>query len=421
MNLSYILRDCGKLFSGTFVAMLLHLLISPLLTRLYSPADFGVFGYLAAIVMTVAVFTNLRLDMVLPALKSFSHALLLAQFMVLVGAAAGLVALVLLVLTGPLWKNSFPQVTTMGAAIYLLPLAMFVYASFTSMRSLAVRKARFGEIGRAQIWRAVALALLWLGLGYSQVVTAPGMGLIVGQIVADILFALLLLRAQSSRARSFLATFDVGRLSRAISAQRRIIASVASSQLVAGLHSRMTILTIGAVFGPVEAGYYTLAERITGAPEVLSTIIGDVYRQRAARSYFAGENFSRLMLSILGLTLLLSVVPYGIAIYLTPSLIGPILGADWQPAAFTVMLVLVTSLVSFNCATVDKSPVIVGAHRYLVLFQVLRLVAEVVPSAFAVAGWLRYEPYLAFVVAGRSVVMLGDTVVGYVLSSRVRR
>jgi O-antigen/teichoic acid export membrane protein len=309
--------------------------------------------------------------------------------------------------------------TAMGFTIYLLPLATFVYSIYSAARALAVRKAKFSEIGRAQIWRAVAWSLVWMGLGYSQVVTAPGGGLIIGQVVADLFFAVLLLRGQSPRARLFLLNAGAVRQKQAISAHRGIILSIFLSQLLASFHSRLTLLTIGAVFGPVQVGYYTLSERIVAAPEVASSIIADVYRQRAAQAYFKREKFNRLMLNILGLTLLLSVIPYGIAIYLTPKLVVPILGAEWQPAAFTIKLVLISSLISFNCATVDKSPLIVGAHRYMVIFQAVRLLVEVIPAVCAVVGLLSLEAYLIFIVAGRSLVMIGDTGVGYVLASKV--
>jgi len=196
----------------------------------------------------------------------------------------------------------------------------------------------------------------------------------------------------------------------------KIVLSVASSQLIASGYSRVTILTIGIVYGPLEAGYYAFAERLAGGADVFSSAIGDVYRQRAAKRFASGREFRSLMLAVLRITVGVSVVPFLLVLLLIPNYFAVVFGETWAPASFTMMAVVVGTMASFNSAPVDKAPVIVGAHRYIVIVQGLRFIVELLPAVFAWSTDLGYESYLIIVIFGRCVVYAIDTGVGYVLA-----
>jgi O-antigen/teichoic acid export membrane protein len=115
----------------------------------------------------------------------------------------------------------------------------------------------------------------------------------------------------------------------------------------------------------------------------------------------------------------ISLIPFSIVIYFAPSYMGLFFGTEWQPAAFSMIVMLCGALIGFNSNPIDKASVIVGAHRYMISWQVMRLIADAVPAGCAIAGWLGYESYLVMSVAGRSLLYVFDTVMGFVFASRV--
>ena len=63
LNQSEFLRNVSFLISGTLIAQLISILSSPVLARLYSPADFGIFASFMTIVGIISTFCTLKYDL----------------------------------------------------------------------------------------------------------------------------------------------------------------------------------------------------------------------------------------------------------------------------------------------------------------------------------------------------------------------
>src|SRR5690606_21592699 len=59
-------RNVAVLAGGTALGQLLTIAASPVLTRLYDPADFGVLGVYAALLTTITTVASLRYELAIP-------------------------------------------------------------------------------------------------------------------------------------------------------------------------------------------------------------------------------------------------------------------------------------------------------------------------------------------------------------------
>ena len=59
-------RNVLTLFTGTAIAQAIPILISPILTRLYSPNDFGIFSAYLAIVSILGLFATWKFELAIP-------------------------------------------------------------------------------------------------------------------------------------------------------------------------------------------------------------------------------------------------------------------------------------------------------------------------------------------------------------------
>ena len=69
------LKNIITLMTGTTIAQAMPIAISPILTRLYSPEDFGVFGLYMAIASIASVFVSGRYELAIMLPKSDDDAL----------------------------------------------------------------------------------------------------------------------------------------------------------------------------------------------------------------------------------------------------------------------------------------------------------------------------------------------------------
>jgi O-antigen/teichoic acid export membrane protein len=415
---SVFLRDVGFLAWGVAIAQIALLACSPILTRLFTPEAFGAFSLVMAAAGMISVFATLRLESILPAVKSTVRALHLLQLLLMVAAAVSAVALAAVIAFGDGISAALSMPAGGSASLYALPALVMTFAAYSGVRSWLIRQGRFKPIGRGQVGRVAVCLTVSIGLGVAGAFAkAPGLALAVGQAAGDFFYGLALLRHITPRELRVLATPRLSRIRKALAANSGIVRALVSAQALAAIYGRLPIIAIAAAFGPAPAGWYALAERVTGAPTALiANAIGDVYRQRAAAAYHAGKPFDDLMRRVLAMTLALSVVPFVIAMLLTPRYLGLVLGEEWQAAGFTVVVLLVYELVGFNSTPVDKAAIIVGANRYIMIWQTARLVIEVAAALAAIMGWIGYEAYLIAIVAGRSAVYVWDLSVQYTLA-----
>ena len=416
---SRFVRDTGSLATGVVVAQLIGLAISPVLTRLFTPADFGVYSLVVSMSSIAGVFATLRLESIIPAVKSGTDAMRLMQLMFGLSCLTGLVALPLIVIFAKPLAQALSLPVAGEATLYLVPVLLVALAFFSGIRAWCIRHGRFEAVSRGQIARAVCAALVWLGLGWTGLAQGPGLALSAGQGAADLVFSGVLYQSLTRREWRTLISPRWGRIRTALKRNANMVRTLVSSQAIAALYSRMPIIVIAAVFGPTQAGFYALAERVVGAPAALiANTIGDVYRQRAANAHRDGLPFDGLMRQVLVLTLALSVVPFVVAMALTPKYFGAVFGQQWQPAAFTMTVMLFGALVAFNSTPIDKAAIIVGASGYILTWHILRLVIEIAAAICACMGVIGYETYLIAIVAGRMGLYAWDVFVEHSLAAR---
>jgi O-antigen/teichoic acid export membrane protein len=136
---------------------------------------------------------------------------------------------------------------------------------------------------------------------------------------------------------------------------------------------------IGGVFGNAILGFYSMAERIISAPVALiSNALGDVYRQRASVSWRESGSFDSLYWKTLLLTSVTGVPVFSVGILFAPNLFVLILGDDWRIAGEYAQIMLVGGLFGFITSPVDKGAVIVGASKFIILWNLARLLGIVI-------------------------------------------
>jgi O-antigen/teichoic acid export membrane protein len=309
-----------------------------------------------------------------------------------------------------------------GAAILLmLPVLIIAFGLYSSVGAWSVRQARFADIGRAQIFRAGIMVGVPIVIGNTGLVQIPGYPLAMGQALGFFAFAGLLLLGFNQRELRILATPSWRKIKYTLNANAGMVRATGLSQIIAAVHARLPILVIASVYGPIEAGFYALAERVTEAPAaLLSRAIGDVYRQRAAKMHREGKPFLSLFRNVATLTFALSVAAYLTLYLIIPSHMRLIFGAGWEEAAFTMSMLLISAGVSFWTTALDNTAITVGARGYIVLWQSLRLAIEGGAGLAAILGGLSYKFFLVWLVVGRVLLYIGDIVATHEFSRRGR-
>jgi O-antigen/teichoic acid export membrane protein len=381
---------------GTATAQALLLLASPVLTRLYSPADFGVqVVYVAILAMTVIV-ASLRYEYALPIPQDDGEAVnLLAVCIFLVATTTCLTSLALHCIKGRIL--AWMAAPGLAPYLWLVPVSILGAGFYQVFNCWAIRKGAYGRIARTKVTQSLTQLTVQVGVG--ALVKGP-LGLLVGDAVGRSngtrTLAMLDWRGDWQRLRRV----SPGGMWRATVRFRRFPAMASGTALMNAFNLRAPGLLLAIYFGPAVAGCFALAQRVFALPSaVVGESVAQVYFGEFARQ--AKRDAGGLMvlfrgtvrrMFLLGLPLMLTAM--GAGWFLFPLVFGP----RWREAGVFVVAIAPMALAQFTAACADSTLVVLERQDLALVREAVR--TGLLLSGIVVAWLLKWPPRRAIFLFG---------------------
>lgn len=366
-------RNVAVLASGTAFAQAIPIALSPILTRLYTPDDFGIlalYASVAAILMTIST-AQYELAISLPA-KDEDAASLVSLAIKISALFSLTILLVVVIFKQPIAQMlGHPEIANW---LFLLPISIFAGATFNVHKYWCNRRSHYSSIAAHTLQLSGITAIINIILGLAKV---PG-GQIIGTITGRVISAMFLSR--NTRIR------DKGILSSTSFSNQKIVARQYNahpfyflpSQLISILAQQIPIFMISGLFLISSVGFFSLALRLVALPTALiANAIGDVYRQRIAEAYNTNSNFRALYLKTLKTTSLIAIFPFAIIYFSTPSIFSFVFGEEWRIAGDYAQILVVSTFFSFVTTPLNKGSYVVSAKRYALAWNSARLASYI--------------------------------------------
>jgi O-antigen/teichoic acid export membrane protein len=363
-------RASIELISGQVIGQLSLIVVIPLLTRQFDPAEFGWFQLAMAVALVLQPVATLRAEFVIPTFENEQSARRL-YFLALcstlgLACASGSAALVAL-LAGDVDQS----------VLWVMTGILLVAAAWTVVDN--------SRLIRAQRTRPLAIRNALAGLlaaGLQVIVALVGWG-IVGLALA-LLFGRIIAIALTWVPRVSPVNSAPALPERNPYTVRRAGLSI-SSGLAASASAQTITLATGAMLGAQESAYVSVAQRMAGAPlTLLGQGLGQALQSRVAPAI--RQRTGNVVALLRRQVLTLSVVAVGAATaiaILAPALAEPVLGKGWQPAG--VVTAVLAPALALQLLTGPLMPVLpmLGKESLLFATQVLRLGLVVVATVWA--------------------------------------
>jgi O-antigen/teichoic acid export membrane protein len=258
-------RGATTIMLGTGAAQAITIGSSPIITRLYSPQEFGAFGVAASLLAILAAVTCLAYEFAIPLPSDDVRAADVTVLCLVVAGALSLLVGVVLTQGGSTVLGAMDAGALVPYAP-LLALGMFAGGVALALVAFMVRVKAYREMAVNRVVTSVLTVVGQVGLG---LLGAGTPGLLIGFIAANTL-AVLRLGWVASRMRGD-AFRRVTRAGMAAAARRyrRFPVLSAPSNLVNALTLQLPLLMIVAIFGAAVGGQFVLAQRVIALPAVL--------------------------------------------------------------------------------------------------------------------------------------------------------
>ncbi|MCY1220798.1 Polysaccharide biosynthesis protein [compost metagenome] len=321
---SPVAKSVGILMGGQATAHLLTLAAAPLLTRLYSPQDFGAAAVFAALLAFFSVVANLRYELAIALPASDADAENLAALCLLcLGATTGVSALLVLAFGAPLanlinWGLD-------AAYLWLLPFAILAAGLYGMIEKWMVRTHSFGQVAQTRLLQAAISNLIQLAGSGFGVLALMG-GSVVGQGTGGLRYAIRELRRRGTASLRWdrIASMATRYKAFPLYSTWTALFNVAGLQLVP--------LVFSALFGTAVVGLFAFALRMVSAPTTLiGGALSNVFLAHAPAARREGrlnvlvENMRR-KLALAGIPALVLLLAAG------PELFAAVFGERWRAA-----------------------------------------------------------------------------------------
>jgi O-antigen/teichoic acid export membrane protein len=315
--------------TGTVLAQVIAFAAMPLLTRLYTPAAFGLFATFIVICTVLAHVSCLGYQNAIVLPKRDEAALSLWVGCIALGVGIGALVAMAIHFAGEEIARLLGN-PELSKWLWLVPLLLPVLAGIDATANWCTRKKRFGNISAS----AVANKLVTVG-GQAGLGSVGGLfaspGLMFGQMLGWSASLLAMLYGSFSGVK--LASWkqvSFSRIWRLMLIYRQFPGYGLLSSVFASIARSMPVLCLGYFFSSGVVGYFALANQLaTGPVQIVTSSIFTVFYERANRAKHAG-NLSDVTSRLYKKLTILFFTPACLIGLAAPYMTALFLGDDWQ-------------------------------------------------------------------------------------------
>ena len=415
-------RQVAMLTTGTAVGQLVVVAVMPLLTRLYSPSDLGMFGLFSSFLGVAGVATCLRLEWGVASARAPDEAAGLLALCLVVCPVASLVlaaALAALIAGNVVSFGLLPPWT-----VPLALLALVATGTFSALRYWHIGRRDFRDVSGAAVVQGVGRAGASVALGIAG---AGWPGLLLGDLAGRLLGIGRLWRRALPALREQWQAGARRALGERLRCAWRYPLVVLPSSLLDALAASLPLPVIATLFGTSAAGQFALVWRAASIPAALiGASVADVFHAHAASARVQGGPAVRqLLLRTVSRLALLATVIYVPVCVAAPFFFEWIFGKEWQVSGWLMLLLLPMWWTSAIVSPVSRLLVVMDRPAWKFAFDAAFLVGPVVAMfalreqglnvavfAYGIAASLAYILYAALLFAASASDGLAERKIG---------
>lgn len=317
-------RGVGVLIGGTAGAQLLSIFAAPILTRLYSPDDFGMLAVFTALLTFFTVISAGRYELTIPLPDNEQDAADLTVLSFSLVLCTSIISAFIFIM----WPQKIAIIINTPQLVnylWIIPLGVFFLGSYQVFNKWAVRQKQFTVIAKTRVYQSVGTLAIQLG-GHSLGPLALMGGHATGQgIGASGL-------AYSALKRPELKKISWRNIKKQAYRYRDFPVFSTWTALFNTASLQFAPIMFIAMFGATVTGLYALTLRMLTLPSsLIGNAIGSVFLSEAPKAKREG-NLAELVIKLHSRLAMAGALPLGVLLLFGPSLFSLLFGEEWRKA-----------------------------------------------------------------------------------------
>ncbi len=368
-------KNVLTLMTGTAIAQAVPIAISPILTRLYTPEDFGILALYISIagLFTVIATANYEASIMLPKKNSDAAHIVILSIAIALGVS---MALFFIILIFNQQITHVLQNDAIGPWLYFIPLSTLLTGLYQTLSYWSNRNKQYRQLAISRVIQSIITGSTKLSLGVSLFKhTGLITGTLLGQSTATLYLSALIIRHDHTLFRK-ISKARVVALARKYSNFLKYSTPGAFFQTIS---TNSISIIINILFNTSVVGLYYFADTIIRAPlNLIFSSLAQVFHQHAVEIYNRDPKELFSYTKSIQFKMLLFLLPFILIMALfAPSIFEIIFGEKWRIAGEYLQYFL--PLVFFNSlyAPISSLVDILGKQKFEMLWKISFFTSQV--------------------------------------------
>ena len=360
-------RHVSLIAGGTVVAQVIGILTIPIVSRIYSPSDYGVTAVYAFVVAVLGELSGLRYYFAIPLPKNEKYAKAIVVLSLGLHVVFVIVVALILFIFGDFLLRNL-SLTELIPYRALVPLGLLATGIYVTLTQWSIREKLFSPIARTKITQSLSGSATKILLG---LLGMRPLGLLIGTIVAQGGGILTLLR--SLLREKGIPHAEKEDLLRVALRYRKFPQYDTFSGLFITIGQKISDVVFVALYSTSTAGLFVMAQQLLAIPSTfVGAAIGQVFLQRGSVAKQNG-NLDALFARTCRTLMRLGFFPVLFISFFAPHLFSWFLGEQWRQAGVFARMISPWIAINFVYSPISHVFSILERQNIALFFELFHL------------------------------------------------
>ena len=381
------------LISGTVIAQALPIVLSPWLSRIYSPENFATFALILPIISIGAIISTLRLDVaiVIPENDNEALQLLVSAFIINISITLFSLLITLIFILFGFSESLFP--TLNSYLLWTIPIGIFSVGTYQILNFWSTRCKTYRNNAISKIIQSTTTLVCSITIGY--LIIGPE-GLVIGFVVGYVFGSLTLIyRLRRIINRDVIAFINRTLFSQIIKKYRNFVVINTPHAILDIVIDQGIIYLMKVYFTEKILGGFAFAYRYIRSPlSIITSSIYQVFYEQASKLVAESKDIRPLMYKIQKNLFLIGILPFIFIFLFTPQLFSFVFSEKYRQAGEIARYLLPWIFMNYLVSPISAITLIFNKQKQALMITVIDFAARILAI---IAGGIFFDYTFSFI------------------------
>lgn len=381
---SAIFRNVLTISTGTLFAQILIFLFTPLITRIYGPEEYGVYGLFTSIATIIIPLIALTYEFAIVLPETEKDAKNIFKLAILIVFILSIFSGIIILIFGNLILDLF-NMNELDNYINYLWLSLLSSGIQNVLMQWLIRKRFFNIRSKVAVTNALVTNIFSISVG---LLFPSALTLILSSILGHFLFVFSVLyrlnliseiRKYIKKPKVLKNKFNFYELKRVSNEYSDFPKFRAPQITISSLSNNLLTLFLTSLYGVASSGFYSIANRVLAMPtKLIGDAIGDAFYPHINEQAKMGRKIKGSYLKATLTLALIGVIPFGLIFIFGPYIFSLIFGSDWNTAGEFARWLSLSSYFLFITRPATKILNVIEEQKFFLKFTVIMTILEAI-------------------------------------------